>query len=259
MVAFIDLLGFTRHVEDNWGDDEGSALCKLLRIKSSVPTESNQVRLSLYTDLPGDGVTYACRVATVSDSITVSVALCRDAPYRSINWPDYFLAFCAICNNIAQVWRAAIAEGFTLRGAIEAGRIFWSKTELVGPAFNDAYELESKRAGVSRILVGPGISKSFIQCSSAFPKNSGLLSPLPFLAKNQDGKLSLDPGLLARERPRERSELIQRLESMQRACKGVEKARAKYDELLSILRLPDRAKMPTVDDLRRYLQDLEKE
>ena len=44
---------------------------------------------------------------------------------------------------------------YTLRGAIELGDIYWNEFDTIGPAFLDVYELESKVAKQSRVIVGP--------------------------------------------------------------------------------------------------------
>jgi hypothetical protein len=100
IVAFIDILGFSKHLQEHWGDRSDSALSKLLRIKQAVPTDANSVTLGLYHDHPGDGITYLCRIGTLSDSIVISVALPAKPRVQ-----DLLLPFAVVYGNIGTVWR----------------------------------------------------------------------------------------------------------------------------------------------------------
>lgn len=94
-VCFMDLLGFSRALLSDWGDGPESPLSRLLRIKRNPEVSAAEAlpAFSIYYDGPvGEMIrpfgTYQPRVCTVSDSITVSVAL----PER-IQFGDFCLGY----------------------------------------------------------------------------------------------------------------------------------------------------------------------
>lgn len=152
IVAFIDLLGFSSEVQKRWSDDQKSPLAKLLRIKNAALRADTRI-LATAQDNPANKRVTMPRIHTVSDSLVISVAF--DNPF---NHSDLGAALMVALTRACLIWRSALVEGFTVRGAIEFGPIYWSPTETIGPAFQDAYVLESEVADWSRIIIGPSLS-----------------------------------------------------------------------------------------------------
>jgi len=162
IVAFVDLLGFSESITSLWTDVDESPLGRLLRIKDAalrIPATS----LIAYTpSRSADAKVYRCRVHTVSDSI----AICGALPTRR-RLSDLTGTMFMVSLGVQAAWAAAIAEGYTIRGAIELGQIYWSESETIGPALADSYLLESKIADTSRVIFGPRFLQNLLECMNA--------------------------------------------------------------------------------------------
>lgn len=161
IVGFVDLLGFSASVDSLWGDSVDSPLARLLRIKEAV---ERLPHFRLLGFVPGKGyqALHGCRVHTVSDGIVVCAALPESG---SLN--DFLSAVSTVSNAMQVAWAAAIREGFSVRGAVECGPIYWSEHETIGPVFNGAYGKENKIAKTSRIIVGPKCIGKILQMLEA--------------------------------------------------------------------------------------------
>jgi hypothetical protein len=123
----------------------------------------------------------------VSDSITIAFGL-----ENKLIIGDMVLGLEALLANVREVWRTAIELGYTLRGAIDFGDIYWDKNELVGPAFINAYRLESEIARVSRVLVSSKLNKLLSDLASNY--STGITEHLiANFRKDVDGYIVLDP------------------------------------------------------------------
>ncbi|SOQ04158.1 hypothetical protein [Pseudomonas syringae] len=183
-VCFLDILGFSQDILSNWSATESNPLDKLLAIKSALPV--------LHDDEVASGVSqsvrrYVCRVNTVSDSITIAFGL-----ENKLIIGDMVLGLEALLANVRGVWHTAIELGYTLRGAIDFGDIYWDKNELVGPAFINAYRLESEIARVSRVVVSSKLNKLLADLASNY--SSEIVEHLiENFRKDVDGYIVLDP------------------------------------------------------------------
>ncbi|WP_316162872.1 hypothetical protein [Bradyrhizobium sp. SZCCHNRI20481] len=170
IIAFIDLLGFSADVKRHWRSKTKSPLERLMRLKGRV--QRGGERLSgqqgwgkirrtargLTATFP-EWSLHGVRVHTVSDSLV----LCYALPKRLT--PEVFWdAFRTLYFSIQGAWISALDEGYTIRGGIEVGDIYWSETETIGPALVDAYTLESKVAQWSRIVCGPMLLRRLLEC-----------------------------------------------------------------------------------------------
>ena len=134
IIAFLDLLGFSSSILSQWGFGNESPLAKLLRIKDiPLVRKGTGVSIGLCTNEQLVKVIYSglyqVKVHTLSDSVTLSVALPSE-----LTLGDFALAFFCIAANIRYVVDAALNEGYVVRGAAEIGQIFWNDRELIGPA-----------------------------------------------------------------------------------------------------------------------------
>ena len=140
-VCFLDILGFSNDVVANWGAGQSDPLEKMLAIKRAMPG---------FDSVEDDGTPesvrkYMCRVNTVSDSVTICFGF-----NNKIIIGDLVLGLEAVLANIAYVWSTFILHGYTVRGGIDFGGIYWDDGDLIGPAFINAYRLEAQVAKNSR-------------------------------------------------------------------------------------------------------------
>jgi hypothetical protein len=133
-VCFIDVLGFSNDILKNWRSNSSNPLDKILSIKKRMPGY-NQID---ERDESSSSRTYACRVNTLSDSVTICFGF-----NDKIIVGDLALGLEAILGNLTYVWATFIHNGYTIRGAIDLGDIYWDENELIGPAFINAYRLDS--------------------------------------------------------------------------------------------------------------------
>lgn len=150
-VCFLDILGFSQDILSNWKATDSNPLDKILAIKSSMPVFEAQED---DTEQSPHSRQYVCRVNTVSDSITIGFGFEPDLIVG-----DLILGLEALLANVSEVWATAIRYGYTIRGAIEFGEIYWDENELIGPAFINAYRLESEVARVSRVIVSSRLNR----------------------------------------------------------------------------------------------------
>lgn len=132
LVAFLDILGFSRMVLDG-KDDDVEFLLNL--IPDMMRTHKGSV---LRDDL---------QVTIVSDSIILSV---KATPENLIK--DLF----NICVIVGRIQHELALNGCYMRGGISVGKMVHdSKNNLiVGPAYINAYLLESQKSIVPRVIIG---------------------------------------------------------------------------------------------------------
>jgi hypothetical protein len=141
IIAFVDLLGFSRHVRANW-KKEPSPLGFILSLKRELE------RAGLLT-VEFETVERRAQVTTMSDSIVVTAPVEREDPYT------FYAAYWAVWSACENCMAMAIDAGFMVRGGLELGAIYRAGAEIIGPGFIDTYTLESRVADVARIVIGP--------------------------------------------------------------------------------------------------------
>ena len=222
-VCFIDILGFSNDILKNWKSPTSNPLEKILTIKRGMPgfseVEEDNDRESHRT--------YVCRVNTISDSVTICFGY-----NDSIIIGDLVLGLEAVLVNISYIWSTFIHNGYTIRGAIDFGDIYWDESELIGPSFINTYRLESEVAKNSRVIVSSNLNKVFKDLVSRHksPLTDHLMQRF---RKDVDGYIIVDPKILYRSDP-ERNSLINSLKKMRDAVpSGI--VREKYNPLISML------------------------
>jgi hypothetical protein len=222
-VCFLDVLGFSSDILNNWEKSSPTPLEKILAVKRQIP---------IFSDLGNDGHSascrvYTCRVNTVSDSVTI----CFGYSDKLIIG-DLVLGLEALLANVSNIWSAFINSGYTLRGAIDFGSIYWDDNELIGPALINAYRLESEVAKNSRVIVSGGVNKILKDLTT---DHSGALTDHLMLSfrKDVDGYVIVNPNLLYRS-DHERTLLINNLRKTRDANRdGI--IREKYNPLIRML------------------------
>ncbi|MBS1914832.1 MAG: hypothetical protein JST87_01075 [Bacteroidetes bacterium] len=223
LVAFIDILGFAKEIEEKWDNLEDNPLQKLLSLKEKLPKITNEVFNE--SDRNSKTKLFPCRVQTISDSIIVSFGF--DDP---LIHGDLILATMAFLYTISDIWTRAIELGFTVRGAADIGQIFWDSKEIIGPSFLNVYQLEQKYVKTSRILISSSLNKTLAEY---FGKGLTRLDEniLKMLRKDIDGYIIFNPHSLYSDQNKQ--DIIGKLQNMQNKSKGLEKE--KYTPLLAIL------------------------
>ncbi|MGM0601515.1 MAG: hypothetical protein ACQETH_17010 [Candidatus Rifleibacteriota bacterium] len=238
-VCFIDVLGFSNDILKNWRRNSSNPLDKILSIKKRMPG-FNQIDEG---DESSSRRSYACRVNTISDSVTICFGFNDE-----IIFGDLALGLEVILSNLAYVWATFIHNGYTIRGAIDFGDIYWDENELIGPALINAYRLESEAARVSRVVVSSGLNK--VLCDLMKIERSTMINHLMRnFRKDIDGYIIVDPKILYKS-DKEQKVLIDHLNTMRNELPiGI--VREKYTPLISMLNDTDKNALK-LEDVGRY-------
>ena len=163
----------------------------------------------------------------VSDSVTICFGY-----NDSIIIGDLVLGLEAVLRNLSYVWSTFIKNGYTVRGSIEFGDIYWDERDIIGPAFINAYHLESEVSRISRIVVSSNLNK--VLTDLVRKHKSPLIDHLlQNFRKDIDGYIIVDPQILYRS-DQERGFLIDSLKKMRDAApSGIVKE--KYTPLINIM------------------------
>jgi hypothetical protein len=235
-VCFIDVLGFSNDILKNWKDPTLNPLGKILTIKRDMPGFPEIAE----DDEHESHRIYLCRVNTISDSVTICFGYTD-----KIIIGDLVLGLEAILGNISFVWSKFIHNGYTVRGAIDFGDIYWDESELIGPAFINAYRLESEAARVSRVIVSSNLNKVFKDLLST---HRGSLTDhlMQGFRKDVDGYTIVNPRILYRS-DSERNSLIDSLKKMRDAVPN-EILKEKYNPLINMLSEVEKSELKDKDD-----------
>lgn len=146
-VAFLDILGFRKTVEAK--DCNVNKVANLLKLYSSMNQSPK--------DKNGNVIFHS----TISFSDFV-IRISSD--YSVGNWEPYLHGELM---DLAIIQREMIKEGYLIRGGITFGQIHYSDESkemdiAFGPAFNRAYDLESKCSKAPRIIIDPLLMKNRI-------------------------------------------------------------------------------------------------
>jgi hypothetical protein len=216
----------------HWNTADHSSLQKLLQIKETAAV-ARQTTLAIDPQTPGiaPGTTpaFRARIHTVSDSLIVCAAL----PPAPISANDFMFCLWPAVIAVNHLWGSAVQEGFTVRGGIELGQIYWTPEDTIGPALVDAYSLESSCADWSRIVVGPALLRFLAQIPLEYP-----FLNRSFLNVSKDDLIEISPAGLS----------LPKLEAITAAAG--EKFSKKYQPLLATLRGVRKVREPGEAELR---------
>jgi hypothetical protein len=228
LVAFLDILGFSKEIEENWGNSNDNPLDKILELKEHMPVHSNEELDKADSETKGKRI-YPCRIQTISDSIVVSFGL-EDSPM----YGDLLLGTISFFDTISVIWRNCLEAGFTIRGACDFGDIYWDEKEIIGPAFINVYKLEMKMAKTSRVIVSSSFNKHL---KNIYTQNKTFWNDviLDVLRKDIDGFITLNPHTLYsnKNEQEEKTHVIDVIEKLRDKAKGLN--REKYSPLLAAL------------------------
>jgi hypothetical protein len=138
-VAFADILGFTDNVRKTETNSHlQEALAKVL---SEIGTREDR-----YDELMIDGFQYQA----FSDSIVMSTK--GDA--RGLSY---------LFSEIGDLARQLLSKGFLMRGAVAKGKLYHDRGAMFGPAFLDAYRIESTIAKFPRVVLSREVHQDLRQ------------------------------------------------------------------------------------------------
>ena len=135
LVAFLDLLGFSKMVENRRDED-------IEFVINLIPDMLRTHRANILRD--------DLQITSISDSIILSVKANPDD-----NLKDLF----NICVIIGRLQHELALNGYYMRGGISVGKLIHdSKRNLiVGPAYIKAYKLEVEKCIVPRVVIGEDV------------------------------------------------------------------------------------------------------
>lgn len=153
-VAFIDVLGFKPIVEGvskNKNNNNRSVLEELITtLNDSIPNLNDSVEKYIPKNL-------IPRHISISDSIILS------APLKSRS--KYIKNYCGLSvlvMRVIQLTHIMLNEGYLLRGGISIGDVWHTDRNIVGPAYQEAYFIESN-TGAPRVELSAKAEKYWIR------------------------------------------------------------------------------------------------
>lgn len=148
-VAFIDVLGFKNVVDAaGQGGNKHAELETLIDLlESAVPNLDGTVDHTVPKDLIPKHI-------YISDSIILS------APLTSSQMPSY-RGLSILVMRVIQISHLLLSKGYLLRGGISVGSVWHTDSNIVGPAYQEAYQIETKTL-VPRVELSPGAKNHWI-------------------------------------------------------------------------------------------------
>jgi hypothetical protein len=149
IIGYIDILGFSNSISNNWDEKENNPLETVLAIKGKLAKASvrDKIRVKKANGEKKIDINIYSRIQTISDSFIIS------HPISEINAFSLFSGLYNIAENILDLWKLIIQNNYTIRGSISFGEIYWNRDEIIGPAFIEAYRNEEQCSRVSRVIV----------------------------------------------------------------------------------------------------------
>jgi hypothetical protein len=225
VVAFLDILGFSREIVSNWDREVDNPLDKVLELKKNIPTYPVEEYRKNQDEITSRR-TYICRVQTISDSVVVSFGFDNNPKMG-----DIILGMICFFDAIAVIWRNTLEAGFTIRGAAAFGPIYWNEKEIIGPAFIDAYEGERAYAKTSRVIMCSSLN-AYLKSTRGQGTTMWNSMMLRTLAKDIDGYVIVNPHKLYSDQEDKRH-VIDIIIKLRDTAKGQQ--REKYAPLLACL------------------------
>ena len=245
IVCYLDLLGFSNAIRREWNNKEKNPLDEVLSLKKTITSKENQTGLILnmhHGSGEKESRVYVYNTKFISDSIIITM------PIDGImTIADVHFAILGIFNNIAKYWAMCLDNGYTVRGGIDYGDVYWNETDIIGPAYMDVYILESDIAKISRVVCGDGLIKLIDNINEKMGyKNEALVRNLVY---DVDGLLCVNPNLMY-DTENMRIQLSNRVSELMEGKSAYIKH--KFLTLHKMLINRDRLLIPSNEELRKY-------
>lgn len=199
IIAFIDILGFSNLIKSNWNNLDSDPVKKLLDIRNNIEevSEIPLSRLSIKETLE-KLIEGSITVITISDSFILLYGL--EKTHGQVKYLDFINGFTSVVEGIKTIWQDSINSGFTIRGAMTVNEIYWDeKFNIIGPGLIEAYNIESKIAITSRIVVSAQLKKMLHKLLSDLNSEDFTKSVTDKLLKDADGQIIIHPKPLLSE------------------------------------------------------------
>jgi hypothetical protein len=151
-VAFIDVLGFKSYVESASRDESENnldLLDDLIEILEKViPNLDVRLDKSVSDEL-------------IPKHISISDCIILSSPLTS----DKMTSYCGLSilvMRVIQLTHTFLAKGYLIRGGISIGKVWHTKSNIVGPAYQEAYSIETK-TGVPRVELSDKAKEYWLQ------------------------------------------------------------------------------------------------
>ncbi len=191
---------------------------------------------------------YSCNTKFISDSIIITLPIGGEMTIA-----DVWFAIQSIFTNIANCWGKCLECGYTIRGGIDYGDVYWNDKDIIGPAYIDAYVLESDVAKVSRIVCGDNFIELINDITSRMGHpNTAILRNLVY---DVDGLLCVNPNIMLDDNDDEMRVFLtnQILELMKGKNAYIKQ---KYLSLHKMLVNRNELHIPTIEDAKKYTTKL---
>ncbi|MBK8280105.1 MAG: hypothetical protein IPK94_08335 [Saprospiraceae bacterium] len=156
IIAFIDLLGFSNEINTNWSKNP-DPLLRIMKLKAYWDILNDRKATNLFFEYDETTLIIETKypeVITFSDSFILVLPLDNENPTTIL------ASILTVTTSILEIWRNCIDEGFTIRGGVDYNEVYHNGLDIVGPGLITAYEMESKKAKISRILISDNIKKN---------------------------------------------------------------------------------------------------
>lgn len=253
IVCYIDILGFSDDIKKHWNSSqiEPEPLKKILAIKEKTKYFVGAALGNNFDNYqPNRSV-----VSSISDSFIIRFGF--DDKINSENTDisselnhTMALGIINVIYIMIGIWIACITEGYTVRGAIDFGDVYWDETSIIGSAFINVYELESKVAKNSRVLISSNLNKKLKylfenNVGDSFEKTLEELGAC--FRKDVDGYIIVDPSIMTRNLFSEYKDSIVKMLSDIKDKIENPIIREKYTPLISMLNDENKYRLKTMD------------
>lgn len=235
IIAFLDLLGFSAYVREKW-QRTFSPIKLIMDLKTrAVRTTGINSSFHRYPDEPEIGLYHfvsAPYVVSISDSFVVAATWDRTMP------DTFFTALSSVESACLEIMYRAVTYGFAVRGAVAVGDIYIDGAEVIGPAFLDAYEAESKIAKTARVILSRSALEQILT---------------PYRTREFDGSnlfVSGD-GLVAL---RYDDQLPEDVMKIQRRVRRRRDLASKYDEMIAVLANQEAFRSPDLEAVKQAVE-----
>jgi hypothetical protein len=174
VTAFVDLLGFSEALKI---EENAHEILTILHQFKGSEKKTSDAKAEVKQQTTEIKVTPS--ISAFSDNLLISVS--EKIFDDTVSWRH---AVIEILNVIQQVANLVIQKGFLIRGGITVGNLHHENGIAFGPAFVEAYQLESKQAKYPRILASNDIVDIFNSDKNGGTQNCFL--------QDTDGRYYLD-------------------------------------------------------------------